>query len=220
MHFNQKQPLFRVDQPVQLLTQAFNQLTNQPSLVGSGTACLASFSKTTGKLYTANLGDSGFLVIRNTKVVHKSIPQCHYFNAPYQLSIKSADFLNSEIGSRFQSKALTDGPDKADFDEFQCETGDIIILASDGMFDNVHEEQVNLMLERLEVSLEKAKSDTVNTRLSNLFESGYESPRISPSDRSEDDSGYFISSSRSSDSMNDTTSKSKNKCIGPNLNPM
>lgn len=38
-------------------------------------------------LHSANLGDSGFIVIREGTVVHESSEQQHYFNTPYQLAI-------------------------------------------------------------------------------------------------------------------------------------
>ena len=54
--------------------------------------------KNTGMLYSANLGDSGFLIIRNRSVIHQSKEQQHYFNAPYQLSCHMAD--QSYLGNR------------------------------------------------------------------------------------------------------------------------
>ena len=56
------------------------------NLAGSSTACLLSLNCTTGLLHTANLGDSGYLVVRNGRVVSKSQDVVHYFNCPYQLS--------------------------------------------------------------------------------------------------------------------------------------
>jgi protein phosphatase PTC7 len=38
------------------------------------------------KIYTANIGDSGFLVVRRGKVVHRSQEQQHYFNTPFQVN--------------------------------------------------------------------------------------------------------------------------------------
>ena len=38
-------------------------------------------------MYTANLGDSGFLLIRDGEVVHRSVEQQHYFNTPFQLGV-------------------------------------------------------------------------------------------------------------------------------------
>ena len=54
---------------------------------GSCTACIVSLYKEQNTLYTANLGDSGFLVIRKGQVVHQSTEQQHYFNTPFQLAV-------------------------------------------------------------------------------------------------------------------------------------
>ena len=51
-------------------------------------------------LYSANLGDSGFLVIRDGRVVHKSHEQQHYFNAPFQLAIAPAVLDGTVLSDR------------------------------------------------------------------------------------------------------------------------
>lgn len=56
-------------------------------LTGSSTACIVVLDRTSHRLHTANLGDSGFLVVRGGEVVHRSDEQQHYFNTPFQLSI-------------------------------------------------------------------------------------------------------------------------------------
>lgn len=56
-------------------------------IVGSSTACIVALHKKERRLYTANLGDSGFLVIRDDQVVHRSQEQQHYFNTPFQLAV-------------------------------------------------------------------------------------------------------------------------------------
>jgi protein phosphatase PTC7 len=38
-------------------------------------------------VYTANIGDSGFVIVRHGEVVHRSEEQQHYFNTPFQLSL-------------------------------------------------------------------------------------------------------------------------------------
>jgi hypothetical protein len=43
-------------------------------------------SRVDSVLYCANLGDSGFLVLRQGKVVHRSKEQTHAFNTPFQLA--------------------------------------------------------------------------------------------------------------------------------------
>jgi hypothetical protein len=52
-------------------------------LQGSATACIIVLDRE--DLQAANLGDSGFLVIRDSKVVFRSPPQQHDFNFPFQL---------------------------------------------------------------------------------------------------------------------------------------
>lgn len=56
-------------------------------LLGSSTACIVSLHREERTIYTANLGDSGFLIIRDGEVVHRSLEQQHYFNTPFQLAV-------------------------------------------------------------------------------------------------------------------------------------
>lgn len=56
-------------------------------VVGSSTACMVALHKEKSILHTANLGDSGFVVIRKNIIVHRSQEQQHYFNSPFQLAI-------------------------------------------------------------------------------------------------------------------------------------
>ena len=41
-------------------------------IIGSSTACVMMLSHADLKLYTSNIGDSGFLVVRHGAVVHRS----------------------------------------------------------------------------------------------------------------------------------------------------
>ena len=50
---------------------------------GSCTACVIVLERDV--LHAANLGDSGFMVIRGDQVVYKSPAQQHSFNFPFQL---------------------------------------------------------------------------------------------------------------------------------------
>jgi protein phosphatase PTC7 len=56
-------------------------------LLGSSTACIVALHNEKRILHTANLGDSGFVVIRKNTIVHRSQEQQHYFNSPFQLAI-------------------------------------------------------------------------------------------------------------------------------------
>lgn len=56
-------------------------------MTGGSTACVVALHKAEQMIYTANLGDSGFLLIRDGEVVHRSVEQQHYFNTPFQLTV-------------------------------------------------------------------------------------------------------------------------------------
>lgn len=101
-------------------------------------------NRETSTVYTANIGDSGFIVIRKGEIVHKSEEQQHYFNTPFQLSLPPP-------GN--QNRVLSDSPESADRNSFPVEDGDVILVATDGVFDNVPKK---LLLETLrEVEGEK-----------------------------------------------------------------
>jgi len=120
---------FQGNHPSKLLEQGFREMQeNKQQIIGSSTACLMMLCHSDLKLYTANIGDSGFLVVRCGEVVHRSQEQQHYFNTPFQLSLPPTEL---------QSEVLADRPESADQYEFSVEDGDVILLATDGIFDNV-----------------------------------------------------------------------------------
>lgn len=95
---------------------------------GSSTACVVLLNKENSTLYTANIGDSGFMVVRRGRVIHRSEEQQHYFNTPFQLSLPPPGY---------QQDVLSDRPDAAITDNFPVEDGDVILVATDGVFDNL-----------------------------------------------------------------------------------
>ena len=66
----------RVDHktPLEILSASYHALleNKNPSLVGSSTACIIVFNRESHFLHSANLGDSGFVVVRENEVVHRS----------------------------------------------------------------------------------------------------------------------------------------------------
>jgi len=124
-----KAGFFISNSPKALLEQGFREMQeSKAQIIGSSTACLMMLSHSDLKLYTTNIGDSGFLVVRRGEVVHRSQEQQHYFNTPFQLSLPPTEL---------QSQVLADRPESADQYEFSVEDGDVILLATDGLFDNV-----------------------------------------------------------------------------------
>ncbi|GJP48681.1 hypothetical protein CLOM_g7965 [Closterium sp. NIES-68] len=94
---------------------------------GSSTACLAVLQA--DQLQAANLGDSGFLIIRHGHAIFKSPSQQHDFNFPYQ--------LGSEGG---------DSPLAADVYSLPVAPGDVVVMGTDGLFDNVFDSEVSSLV--------------------------------------------------------------------------
>lgn len=75
--------------------------------------------------------------MRNGEIVHRSEEQQHYFNTPFQLSMPPPGHGEN---------VLSDSPESADSFEFPVRNGDVILVATDGVFDNV---PVKLLLDTL-----------------------------------------------------------------------
>lgn len=91
---------------------------------GASTALVASIGQD-DFLRVLNLGDCACHVIRNGKVVAKSKEIVHYFDCPYQLSEDSPD--RAQDGTKLNYEVLA---------------GDVIVMGSDGVFDNLSQELI------------------------------------------------------------------------------
>ncbi|KAF1739063.1 Protein phosphatase 2C 7, mitochondrial [Beauveria bassiana] len=108
-------------------------------LAGGSTACVAVASPD-GRLDIANLGDSGFLQLRLNAVHSYSEPQTHAFNTPFQLSI-----VPPSVAARmaaFGGTQLSDLPRDADVTSHRLRHGDVLVLATDGVLDNLFNQDV------------------------------------------------------------------------------
>ncbi|XP_067639066.1 protein phosphatase PTC7 homolog isoform X3 [Eurosta solidaginis] len=108
----------------------FKTSTTNADVLGSSTACVLVLNRENSTVYTANIGDSGFMVVREGEIIHKSEEQQHYFNTPFQLSLPPPGHGHN---------VLSDSPDSADTLSFSVMEGDVILVATDGVFDNVPE---------------------------------------------------------------------------------
>ncbi|XP_071445837.1 protein phosphatase PTC7 homolog [Hetaerina americana] len=112
-----------------LLGRSYEELReSKHPILGSSTACVIVLNRESCSVHTANIGDSGFVIVRGGRVVHRSEEQIHYFNTPFQLSLAPP---------QHSGLVLSDRPEAADTSEFQVEDGDVILVATDGVFDNV-----------------------------------------------------------------------------------
>jgi len=96
-------------------------------LPGAATMCVVTLDG--ASLKAANVGDSGFRVVRSGAVCYASTPSQHYFNCPYQLAYEE---LAKDC----------DSANDADVFSFNVKEGDLVIAGSDGLFDNVFDEEI------------------------------------------------------------------------------
>ena len=82
-----------------------------------------------------SLGDSGFIHFRLNAVHYFSNPQTHAFNTPFQLSIVPPRVL--ALSKMFGGEQLHDLPRDSNFSDHQVRHGDILVFATDGVWDNL-----------------------------------------------------------------------------------
>lgn len=134
--------------PLSLMQCGYEACSKQ-HIVGSSTACIvALMPRITGMLSpkgdgagadagepgalcmcVGNLGDSGLMMIRDGEIIFRTIEQTHAFNFPRQLGTGSQDT-----------------PKDADVTTIDAQEGDIVIIASDGVWDNVFDEDLRSFL--------------------------------------------------------------------------
>ena len=150
----------------------------QSAIVGSATACLVSLHQAKAELLCANVGDAGFIIIRpparavgsggdasgstdglggggygtldayaetTSKTSHhvafRSPQQLRAFNLPFQLG-RAPDTVAGEADERFET------PHDAVRVRVPIRGGDVIVLATDGLFDNMPESDVLELFEK------------------------------------------------------------------------
>jgi len=104
---------------------------------GSSTACFITLNASSGILQSANLGDSGFCIVRSSTVFYSSPPQTHYFNCPRQLAK-----LKRIRGRGRLSDSISDFATSAQAYSTRLRDGDIIIAFTDGVTDNIYEAEI------------------------------------------------------------------------------
>ncbi|KAI4601461.1 hypothetical protein KJ359_011590 [Pestalotiopsis sp. 9143b] len=123
-----------------LMQKGYDEVCNDKSIhAGGSTACVAIASDD-GKIEVANLGDSGFIHLRLNAVHNYSEPQTHAFNTPYQLSVVPASMLAR--AAAFGGAQLCDYPKDSDVTTHNVKHGDILVFASDGLWDNVFNQDI------------------------------------------------------------------------------
>ncbi|PAN07241.2 hypothetical protein PAHAL_1G318600 [Panicum hallii] len=96
---------------------------------GASTAVIVSLDGAT--LKWACVGDSAFAVLRGGRIVRRSKPQQHHFNCPYQLSANGGDRVAD-----------------ADVGGMPVMDGDVVVIGTDGLFDNVFDVELEQLVRR------------------------------------------------------------------------
>lgn len=145
----------RVIAPSEILAQAYERVKAE-NVIGSSTACVAMFDNIRHQLHFSNLGDSGIIVLRHIdsavagslkrdkftpriertsdlRVAFVSQQQLHSFNHPYQLG-----WIGEEVKEKTSFKSARDSCTTS----FHLRRGDIIIMGTDGLFDNVDVDEI------------------------------------------------------------------------------
>lgn len=133
-----------------LMQKGYDAVCNDRSLhAGGSTACVA-IAAPDGTLDVANLGDSGFLQLRLNAVNAYSEPQTHAFNTPFQLSL-----IPPRLAARmaaFGGAQLSDLPRDADVSQHYLRHGDVLMFATDGVLDNLFNQDILRIASRTMVS--------------------------------------------------------------------
>jgi protein phosphatase PTC7 len=142
--------------PCDILAEAY-QRVKAADIVGSCTACVGLFDSMRHQLHFSNLGDSGIIVLRHIdsdiagtlkrdkvpraerksdlRIAYVSQQQLLSFNHPFQLGWTGDEVTNGESRS-FKTAQ------EACSSSLHIRRGDIIIMATDGLFDNVDVEEI------------------------------------------------------------------------------
>jgi protein phosphatase PTC7 len=144
--------------PLDVIMDAWN-MTAQEKVNGSCTICIATVDSVLNQLSYSNLGDCGLMVLRHIdsstagymrerqkprhlrtsdlRIAYLSQQQLRSFNLPYQLGYTDIPGWGSDGKEKPKEGGKFETPSDADTASIPLLPGDIIVLASDGLFDNL-----------------------------------------------------------------------------------
>ncbi|KAG2374124.1 hypothetical protein C9374_011203 [Naegleria lovaniensis] len=181
------------EDPAKLIERSYSDIVEKKQvLAGSTTCCVLTLDETNGLLKSANIGDSGFLVMRRKQqtdgtpskgpyeLLYRSMPQQHYHNAPYQLAI-----IPEYLRGRFD-----DSPKDAVCHSLKLCNGDLIIVGTDGLFDNLYDHQI---VEFVNQNLDKSEFELAKNLLlkARQIAFGYENVKSTPFQDQSEKNGFF-----------------------------
>ncbi|XP_055808267.1 probable protein phosphatase 2C 55 [Solanum dulcamara] len=144
--------------PKRVLQEAYKKTNSE----GSSTACIITLNSQKNTIDAVNVGDSGFFLIRKGKIIYKSLIQQRRFGCPYQLGNCNAD-----------------NPSVAQEMKLNVEKDDILMVGTDGMFDNIYESEIEKIVRRAiheKLKAEELASQIGNVALYNSFDRFADTP--------------------------------------------
>lgn len=112
------------DSVVKDVRSILKQSAAEVESTGATRVLLANFDTRSEVLHVANIGDTGFIILRNGLVLERSCPMTHEFYFPLQVG-------NCDDPSEVLEEYHIDLDD-----------GDVIVAATDGLFNNLYEQQI------------------------------------------------------------------------------
>ncbi|BAU00112.1 protein phosphatase 2C 55 [Vigna angularis] len=109
-------------------TRVLEKAHSNTKAKGSSTACIVAL--TDKGLHAINLGDSGFIVVRDGCTIFQSPVQQHDFNFTYQLESGNGGDL----------------PSSAEVFTIPVASGDVVIAGTDGLFDNLYNSEITAVV--------------------------------------------------------------------------
>jgi protein phosphatase PTC7 len=166
--------------PLALLKHAYDAVQEEPRVVaGSATACIITLDSSKGVLRSANVGDSGFIILRHgansagsspgsspsseketshrltsdtklqpahqplsSRSAHRPQEGIFFASTPLQLGFNTPLQLAKLPASMVQEGSIANKPEDAALWECHLRDGDLVIMATDGVWDNVHNAEI------------------------------------------------------------------------------
>lgn len=131
----------------QLMDDGYKDVLHDGAIQAGGSTACVGIAAPDGTLDLANLGDSGYLLLRLNGVHAYSRAQTHDFNTPFQLSAIPPSLLARM--ATFGGRGFCDLPRDADVSHTALQHGDVLLLATDGLWDNLFNQDVLAIASRV-----------------------------------------------------------------------
>lgn len=129
-----------------IVSESIQFLNRRTENINRGSCTLAALSLNLKTLHlnTYLMGDAGFMIVRNRQIIYRTVDQLKGFNFPFQMG----------VGQEM------DHPIKGDMNILKLKLGDVIVVGSDGLFDNLFDKRI---LAVVNYEMSNVKSTDSNT---------------------------------------------------------